>query len=171
MPRIFWAILTALLICWVGMNLWVVPKIETLSGGLRLLDMRFKGYSYAEARVFLEAIGQEGAQLYLGPQLWLDMIFPPILAATLFLVYRWLFPGLIGKIIGTLSLTSVIVDYLENAALAAMLRSGPDHLTPEMAATASHWTSIKWQLAMVGLLAIAVGAILRLRQIHIVSRV
>jgi hypothetical protein len=99
--------------------------------------------------------------LYLGPQLWLDMVFPPLLAAILFLSYRWLFPGRLGLIIGSASLTSVVVDYLENAALAVMLRAGADGVTPQMAATASQWTRVKWALALLGLVALVIGLVLR----------
>ncbi len=130
MPRIFWFLFAATLTAWLGMNLVTVPRIEELSGGLRLLDMRYNGYSFDEARDFVAAIGDEGVALYLGPQLWLDMIFPPLLGAVLFILFRWLFPGLPGLIIGSVSLTSIVVDYLENAALAAMLRAGADGLRP-----------------------------------------
>jgi len=164
MPRIFWFILAAMLAAWLSMNLWSAPRIEELSGGLRLPEMRFTGYSLNEARDFVAAIGDEGAALYLDAQLRLDMIFPPLLAAVLFLCYRWLFPGLPGLVIGTVSLTSVVVDYLENAAVAAMLRAGADGLTPEMAATANQWTTIKWSLALVGLVTLIIGIALRLRR-------
>jgi len=164
MLRVFWVILTAMLAAWLAMNLWSAPRIEELSGGLRLLDMRLTGYSFDEARAFIAAIGDEGAALYLGPQLWLEMIFPPLLGAVLFLSYRWLFPGLLGLIIGTVSLTSIVVDYLENAALAAMLCAGADGLSPEMAATANQWTTIKWSLSLVGLITLFAGVALGLRR-------
>ena len=162
MPRIFWFILAAMLAAWLTMNLWSVPRIEEMAGGLRLLDMRFTGYSHAEAQDFVAAIGDQGAALYLGAQFWLDMIFPPLLGAVLFLAYRWLFPGLPGLIIGTVSLTYVVVDLLENLAVAAMLRAGADGVTPQMAATADQWTTTKWSLALVGLVMLIIGVALRL---------
>lgn len=137
MPRVFWFLFAAMLAAWLSMNLGTVPKIEELSGGLRLLDMRFTGYSVDEARSFVAAIGDEGAALYLGAQHRLDTVFPPLLGAVLFLFYRWLFPGFPGLIIGMVSLTYVAADILENLAVVAMLRAGADGLTPEMAATAS----------------------------------
>ena len=164
MPRIFWFLLAAMLAAWLSMNLWTVPRIEALSGGLRLLDMRFKGYSLDEARAFVAAIGDEGTALYLGLQLWLDYVFPPLLGAVLFLLYRWLFPGLAGLVIGTISLTYVLADFLENAAIATMLRAGADGLTPEMAVAANQWTTTKWSLALVGLVTLSVGIALRVRQ-------
>ncbi len=163
MPRIFWVILAATLAAWLSMNLWTVPRIEEMAGGLRLLDMRFTGYSHAEAQEFVAEIGDEGTALYLGAQYWLDMVFPPLLGAVLFLFYRWLFPGLPGLIIGTVSLTYVAVDVLENLAVAAMLRAGANNIAPEMAATANQWTTMKWNLSIVGLAILIIGIALRLR--------
>ena len=162
MPRIFWFFLAAMLVPWLGMNIWSAPKIEALSGGLRLPEMRLTGYSFEDSQVFLAAIGDEGRDFYLGAQLWLDMLFPPLLAAVLFLCFRWLYPGLTGLSIGTASLSSVVIDYLENAAVAAMLRIGPVALTPEMAATANQWTTAKWGLAFIGLATLIVGIGLRI---------
>ncbi|MDU8926274.1 hypothetical protein RXV86_02645 [Alisedimentitalea sp. MJ-SS2] len=164
MPRIFWFIFTAMLASWLAMNLWTVPQIEALSGGLRLLDMRFTGYSFDEAQTFLAAIGDKGAGLYLGTQFWLDMIFPPLLGAVLFLSYRWLFPGWPGLIIGSVSLIYVAVDYLENFAIAVMLRTGAENLTVEMVAAANQWTILKWSFALVGLVILIVGLLLVVRR-------
>ena len=164
MPRMFWVSFVAMLLPWLVMNLWTAPRIEELASGARLLEMRLTGYSFDDARNFVAAIGNEGARLYLDVQLWLDMAFPPLLGAVLFLGYRWLFPGLPGRIIGTISLGSIVVDYLENAAVAAMLRAGADDLTPQMAATANFWTTTKWGLAFVGAVTLLVGIALRLRR-------
>lgn len=163
-PRMFWVFVAAMLVPWLVMNLWTAPRIEELAGGARLLEMRLTGYSFEEARDFVAAIGDEGARFYLDVQLWLDMAFPPLLGAVLFLGYRWLFPGLPGRVIGTISLGSIAVDYLENAAIAAMLRSGADGMTPQMVATANFWTTTKWSLAFVGAVTLLVGIALRLRR-------
>lgn len=170
MPRFFWFILAMMLAAWLGMNLWSAPRIEELSGGLRLLDMRFTGYGFEDTRAFIRAIGDEGVAFYLGVQLWIDMVFPPLLGSVLFLFYRWLFPGWPGRIIGTLSLLSIVVDYLENAALATMLRAGADGLTPEMVASASQWTQMKWSLSMIGLATMVAGVVLRLRRSRVGAR-
>jgi hypothetical protein len=58
----------------------------------------------------------------------------------------------------------VVVDYLENAALAAMLRAGPDAMTPEMADAASSWTTMKWSFAALGLVTLVIGLALRFRR-------
>jgi len=163
-PRVFWAILTAMLASCLAMNLLTAPRIEALAGGDRLLDMRFTGYSFAEVRAFVEKIGADGVALYLGPQLWLDMIFPPLLGATLFLTYRWLFPGRVGIVVGTVSLLYVATDILENLAIQALLRAGAAGITPEMVARANFWTITKWSFAVVGLVTLLVGVALRLRR-------
>ncbi len=165
MPKVFWFFLTAMLAVWLAMNVWTVPKIEDFSGGLRLLDMRLC-YTADEARSFVSELGDEGRALYLGRQFWLDMVFPPLLAAVLFLLYRWLFPGRPGLVIGTLALTSIPVDYLENLAVAAMVRAGSDSITTEMATTASQWTTTKWTLAAVGGLCLVVGLVRRFRALR-----
>ena len=163
MPRIFWFILVATLAPWLTMNLVTAPRIEELAGGLRLLDMRFTGYSFEEARDFIAAIGEEGAALYLGWQMWLDMIFPPLLGAVMFLLYRWLVPGWPGLTAAIVSQSYVVVDILENLAISAMARAGADGVTPEMAALANQWTVTKWSLAIVGLAMLTVGIGMRLR--------
>ena len=96
MPRIFWAILAAALAAWLGMNLWTVPRIEESADGLRLLDMRFTGYTYSEMHDFIAAMDVEGTALYLGTQYWLDMIFPPLLGGVIYFFFRWLFPSVAG---------------------------------------------------------------------------
>lgn len=162
MPRMFWLYLAALIGAWLGMNLWSAPRIEELSGGLRLLDMRFTGYSFAEAQSFLLAIGEEGRALYLGWQLWLDMLFPPLLGVVLYYCYRWLLPGLSRILIAAVAVGSVVIDYLENAALAAMLRTGPENLTLDLVARANFWTVTKWSFASLGILVLLLGIALRM---------
>ena len=163
-PPLFGHFDAPMLVPWLVMNHWTAPRIQELAGGARLLEMRLTGYSFEEARGFVAAIGDEGARFYLDVQLWLDMAFPPLLGAVLFLGYRWLFPGLPGRVIGTISLGSIAVDYLENAAIAAMLRAGADSMTPQMVATANFWTTTKWSLALVGTVTLVIGIALRLRR-------
>jgi len=55
----------------------------------------------------------------------------------------------------------VVVDYLENFSVVTMLRAGASAITPEMAATASQWTVMKWSIALVGLVTLLIGIIVR----------
>ena len=89
MPRIFWPLLSAMLAAWLALNLWTVPKIEAMSGGLRLLDMRITGYPFAQAQDFNWRRGcrviSRAATL---------ARHHPLLGA--FICYRWVFPGWLG---------------------------------------------------------------------------
>lgn len=163
MPRAFWVLLAAMSAAWLAMNFVTVPKIEALADGQRLLDMRFTGYSFEDARSFVAAIGDEGVDLYLGAQFWLDMVFPALLGAVLIICYLCLFPGWIGLIMSGGAFIYIAVDYLENFAIATILHAGANAMTHDMASTADQWTKTKWGLALIGLVALVVGIGMRLR--------
>lgn len=164
MPRVFWALLAATLAAWLAMNLVTARRIEAFADGQRLLDMRFNGYSFEEVRSFVAAIGDEGAALYLGAQFWLDMVFPALLGAVLIICYLRLFPSWLGLIMSGGAFIYIVIDYLENFAIATMLHAGANGITQDMAATADQWTTTKWGLAFVGLAALIFGLAMQLRQ-------
>jgi hypothetical protein len=65
-----------------------------LAGGLTPFDIRPKGYGYAEARAFLEAIGEEGRRYYASPELVIDTFYPALYAVSRGLALWWLtMPG------------------------------------------------------------------------------
>ena len=66
--------------------------------------------------------------------------------------------------IGIISAMYVASDILENLSLAAALTAGADGLTPDLAATASQWTTTKWALALIGLVMLIVGVSLRVHR-------
>ena len=69
-----------------------------LSGGMTPFDIRPKGYSYQEARAFLEAIGGQGRAYYASPELILDAFYPPLYAVSRGLALWWLtMPGASGR--------------------------------------------------------------------------
>lgn len=152
-----------MLAAWLAMNLVTAPQIEALADGQRILDMRFTGYSFEDARSFVAAIGDEGAALYLGPQFWLDMLFPALLGAVLIICYLRLFSGLIGLIMSGGAFIYIVIDYLENFAIARILHAGANAMTHDMASTADQWTTTKWGLALIGLVALIFGIGKRLR--------
>jgi hypothetical protein len=53
-------LLTASGLLWAVMFFGPLAHLSRLSGGMTPFDIRPSGYSYAEARAFLEAIGAEG---------------------------------------------------------------------------------------------------------------
>jgi hypothetical protein len=53
-----------------------------------------KGYSYAYARAFLEAVGEQGRRYYAIPELVIDTFYPPLYALSRGLALWWLtMPG------------------------------------------------------------------------------
>ncbi len=62
---------------WAVMFFGLLAHLTNLAGGLTPFDIRLRGYSYAEARAFLEAIGKEGRAYYANPELILDTFYPP----------------------------------------------------------------------------------------------
>jgi hypothetical protein len=49
---------------WAVMFFGPLAHLTRLAGGLTPFDIRPRGYSYAEARAFLEAIGEQGRRYY-----------------------------------------------------------------------------------------------------------
>jgi hypothetical protein len=67
-----------------------LAHLERLASGLTPFDIRSRGYSYAEARAFLEAIGQQGRRYYVSPELVIDTVYPPLYAVSRGLALWWL---------------------------------------------------------------------------------
>ena len=63
------ALLAASGLLWAVMFFGPLAHITHPAGGLTPFDIRPKGYSYAEARAFLEAIGEQGRRYYANPEL------------------------------------------------------------------------------------------------------
>ena len=92
--------------------------------------------SYAEARAFLEAIGQQGRRYYVSPQLVIDTVYPPLYAVSRGLALWWLtMPGRVRedpvplKIRYALIAVPVLMaslDLFENGCIAVMLWTWPD---------------------------------------------
>lgn len=143
---LFWVVFAATLGVYLVMLAWTLPAITTAAGGLAPFDLRPTGYSFDEARVFLAALTPEGSTLYRGVQQRLDIAYPALLAATLVLAILLLSPAGLGRwrwLLAAAALPGMVFDYLENAAVAAMLDGGAAALTPELAAAASRWTLLK----------------------------
>ncbi len=128
------------------MVLWSLPIIAAAAGGLVPFDMRPSGYGFAEAKAFLAALSPDGVAFYRDVQHWLDTLYPALLGATLFFAIAALAPARIGRwrwVLAILAVPGTVFDWLENAAVSAMLAAGPDAVTPGMVAAASRWTVLK----------------------------
>jgi hypothetical protein len=115
------------------MNLFLIPAIESNTGGIRCFDMN-PGYDYETAKAFLELTGERGKELYLGYQLPLDFVYP--------VFYTVLFISLLVLLIGkksaliALPCTLAVFDYAENILTEIMLRSESLSLTTVKIASA-----------------------------------
>ena len=88
----FWTLVAVTTAIYLVMVLWSLPKISAAAGGATPFDMRPLGYSFEEARAFLTALSSEGARFYRTVQHRLDLLYPALLAATLFFAIRALAP-------------------------------------------------------------------------------
>lgn len=142
MPRLFWGLLALTLGVYLVMVGWSLPKIAGMAGGLAPFDMRPLGYGAAEARAFLAALGDEGRGFYLDVQQRLDMAYPGLLAMVLVWALARLYRGLPALALQALAVLGSAADYLENHAVAALLRQGTA-ASDAMIAAASRWTVLK----------------------------
>lgn len=143
---IFWIVFAATLGVYLVMLAWTLPAITAAAGGLAPFDLRPSGYTFDEARTFLAALTSEVTTLYRNVQQRLDIAYPALLAATLVMAILLLSPAGLGRLrwlLAATALPGMVFDYLENAAVAAMLDGGAAALTPETAAAASRWTVLK----------------------------
>ena len=116
-------------------------------------DLRFMGYSGPEAEALLQALGAEGRQIYVWQQLPLDLLYPGLLAATLWFSFkglaraavfsaRWQIVLAAGRV---LALLACVGDYSENLMIWQMLRTAEKAmpLDPALVALASSATLLK----------------------------
>ena len=81
-------------VLWAVMFFGPLAHLTHLAGGLTPFDIRPRGYKYAEARAFLEAIGEKGRRYYASPELVIDTFYPPLYAVSRGLALWWLtMPG------------------------------------------------------------------------------
>lgn len=152
----YWALFAVTLAVYAAMAGWTLPAIARDAAGLAPFDLRPTGYTVAEARAFLAALGDEGRALYLGPQHRLDLIYPALLAAVLIGAVRvlvapfWLQFGLC-----VLALGGMTADYLENARVAVMLGGGP--VPDALILAANRATQVKAGLTSLVMLAVGAG--------------
>ncbi len=132
--------------------LWSLPLISREADGLRPFDLYPAGYDYGTAEAFLSALTPVGRDHYQTVQFYLDAVFPPLNAAViLVLAYamRWrtgLPPLVLAGLLNLIVLAAVaacIFDWLENAAVQAMLALQPAAVSPVMVDQASLWTELK----------------------------
>ena len=164
------ALLLASGILWAVIAFGTLAHLQRLAGGLPPFDIRPLGYSYADAREFLAALGPQGRAYYLYPELVLDSFFPPLYALSLALALWWLtMPGRLRA--GTtptvwrwtlvaIPLVMAAVDGgVENVCIARMLWRWPD-LAPGLVHLASLATQVKsLLLAVTAMMMVALAVV------------
>ncbi len=158
MRLIFWLMGATMAGVFLTMLLWSGPLIMAEAGGLPLFDTRLSGYNVEEAKAFLAALSDVGRDFYLNVQHKLDSAFPALLAVVLVMAYTRVYQGWVGWIASTLPLAAAGFDYMENAAVAVMLRAG-DGLSDAMVLSASQWTERKWIALGLAVLALFEGMV------------
>jgi hypothetical protein len=84
---------------WAVMFFGPLAHLARLASGLTPFDIRPKGYSYAEARAFLAALGEQGRAYYASPELIIDTFYPPLYAVSRGLALWWLtMPGRLREV-------------------------------------------------------------------------
>ena len=143
------------------MNAVILPlagaRLQAFSGGVGTLDVRL-AYSPAQAYAALAAYGSAGRQFYLLIELTADVVYPIIYSFffSLAILFFWQRGGGRWPILARLALlpfAGLLADYLENAGLITLLLNFPAQL-PTLALLTSLFTSIKWFLAGLSLLAL-----------------
>lgn len=155
----FFALLAVTLIDYAILVIWGGGALGAQSGGAPPFDLRATGYSLAEAQAFLTALTAEGLRLYLGPIRVLDTIFPVgcTLVLAIALWHRSLgLPGAARAALVALAAGYGAADLAENAAVAGLLRAGPQAVTAGQVATASALTVVKFVLFGLALVALVV---------------
>ncbi len=166
--KLYWLLVVLTLAVYAVMVLWSLPKIAGFAGGLVPFDMRPTGYDAADVQAFLAAISPEGVKFYLGVQHCLDTAYPAMLAAVLAFGALGLAQGrwrLVGWVTAVAAIAGAVFDYVENLAIAALLRAGADGFGAADVARASQATLLKS-----GLTTIAVTLLLILIIVHFVRR-
>ena len=108
-----------------------IPKVVTSAPDMKLFDVSPSGYTAEYAISLLNAIGQEGRDLYLSLQLPLDFIYPGLFIIFYSLLFAWLLKknyGLESKVYYALYIPILagLFDYAENIFIIMMLRAYPD---------------------------------------------
>ena len=143
----FWLLFATTAVVYVYVAGWSLDIIEMEAGGAKPFDLLTNGYTFDEANTFLRSLSPAGYAQYLDIQQALDLAFLLLYATTLFFAIRGLMPPHWGPrariVLPLVAVVPAFFDFMENSAVAALLRAGADHVTPEAVAAASRWTTLK----------------------------
>jgi hypothetical protein len=128
-------ILTASIALWAVMIFGTLAHLRQLAGGIDPFDVRPFGYSTAQARALLDALGDAGRDFYANVQLRIDMIYPATYALSRALVLWWVtapgrlraapIPMILRVLLLCPALAAAGFGYAENVLIGRMLAVGP----------------------------------------------
>ncbi|MFQ5621847.1 MAG: hypothetical protein ACE5FS_00475 [Paracoccaceae bacterium] len=155
--KLYWLLVAATLAVYFTMLLWSLRRIASAAGGLAPFDLRPGGYGFEDARAFLGALDADTVAFYLNVQHRLDLVYPAMLAAVLGVAVFRLLPGPRALKLAAVAVPVVgaACDYLENAAVAELLRAGAGDLTREAVSVAGRWTVLKSSATSLSMLLLA----------------
>lgn len=115
---------------YISMLLFSIPQVMRYSNGMKILDLMPMGYDTEYVSELFENLGVVGREVYLVPQLLLDMIYPALFAITYSLILTFVFErAFFSKSrIQKWSILPFFVgacDYLENIGIIVMLNIYP----------------------------------------------
>lgn len=140
----FWATVLATVVTYIAIVAWSAPTISEQANGRSIFDLRPTGYTFEEAKAFLDALSDQGRQFYLSVQHRLDFAYPALLAITTIWAYHLLLvPRRLALLASLLPLSVWILEMKENAAVATMLHADAQTLTAELVGRASFYTALK----------------------------
>ena len=155
MDRVMYLVLVAVTaLTYAAMAFWTMPAIAEATGGALPLDMHLGGYGMAEAEAFKEALTPDAVALLLGPQLYLNAVFPLLFALSLALPINGLLRGRPAalRIVGTLvPMLAAVHDYAENILLVRLVQLGMADLPMSLVEMASRATTLKAGFNMVAI--------------------
>ena len=159
---VFWAVVVAAMAVYLAIVLWSLPLIQSDANGLTPFDLRPVGYSFAEAQAFLAALGERGRSQYLGPQHWLDLFYPGLLALALSLGFLRLFPLRWAVGFSAIAILAAVFDWREDALVSDMLETNLDALSSDLVSQASLMTVLKSGVSTIAMLILCLGLCLAL---------
>ena len=166
--RVVLAFIVPAMIVYFIMLLYTIPQVEKYAPEINLFDLSPTGYSFEYAIELLDALGNNGRELYLFTQLPLDFLYPGLFAVSCSLLLSWLFmksQKASSKLFYFcyVPVMAALFDYFENIFIVCILTSYPN-VSEINVSLASYMTIIKSVLTTVFFVLLIVGVILNIKK-------
>ncbi len=132
-------------------------RLGGITGGLKLMDLRFEGYDLDAVQTYSRALGVAGLELYRETYLILDYTFLTALTALICRLAWLLNTRWFGWIAGLAGLAYFGFDIAENTKLLSLLSAHPEALDSMQADQAALYTQVKFAALAIAALALFTG--------------